>query len=266
MLDRHTEIYISTSSISKMASAPGSDLSMQTQPCFSFFDFCDSSHSTNGSAAFRQPSSVTPNPERSEMKETEDLLAAELSKLSVQERSKALDDLHCVGEEVQETPEMVHQSLAEFEAILQTSANRIYEVAVNQNRSFVEDSEFRLKFLRANMHNARKSVHQMLNFLEQKAVYFGEHKVAHDIFPSDLNGEDVELMRSGFFQIQEGRDRSGRTIVHHSLSTTPSRCTTETMVRFWRPCWTTSGLIYSQTISLFLCFRSVLSIISLLTC
>src|SRR6056300_1048943 len=49
------------------------------------------------------------------MKQTEDLLASEMSKLSVQQRSKALDDVHCVGEALKETPEMVQKSLASFD-------------------------------------------------------------------------------------------------------------------------------------------------------
>ncbi|CAJ1937616.1 unnamed protein product [Cylindrotheca closterium] len=163
------------------------------------------------------------NHEGNEMKETEELLASELSKLSVQERAKALDDLHCVGEELQETPEMIQHSLSEFDYLVQTCANRIYSVAVNQNRAYVQDSEFRLKFLRANMYDTRKSVHQMMSFLQQKALYFGEDKVAHDIAASDLNEDEIELMRSGFCQIQEGRDRNGRVVVFNSFNRMPTR-------------------------------------------
>ena len=89
-----------------------------------------------------------------------------------------------------------------------------------------------MKFLRANLYDARQSVYQMMNFLQQKEVYFGEDKVAHDITPSDLNGEEIEMMRSGFFQIQEGRHRNGRVIIYNSVSSIPSQCTIETMVSF----------------------------------
>ncbi|CAJ1937614.1 unnamed protein product [Cylindrotheca closterium] len=171
------------------------------------------------------------NHEGNEMKETEEFLAAEMNKLSAQERAKVLDDLHCVGEELQETPEMIQQSLSEFDYLVQNCDDRIYSIAVNQNRAYVEDSEFRLKFLRANMYDTRKSVHQMMSFLNQKALYFGEDKVAHDIAASDLNEDEVELMRSGFFQIQDGRDRNGRVMVYHSVTRIPSQCTIEKMVR-----------------------------------
>ncbi|CAJ1937588.1 unnamed protein product [Cylindrotheca closterium] len=223
---------------------PQKEMSKQGQSCFPFLDFCDSSQAINGSGIrhTQQPETSVihagnrqerqQNHEGNEMKETEELLAAEMNKLSAQERAKALDDLHCVGEGLQETPEMIQQSLAEFDHLVQTSStNRIYSVAVKQNRAYVEDFEFRLKFLRANLHDARQSVNQMMSFLQQKALYFGEDKVANDIRPGELSGEEIGLMSSGFFQIQEGRDRSGRVIVYNSVNRIPGHCTVETMIR-----------------------------------
>ena len=64
----------------------------------SCFQNCDSDQSSA-----EAPSVHNQLNDHSEMKETEDLLASEMNKLSVQERSKALDDLHCVGEELKET-------------------------------------------------------------------------------------------------------------------------------------------------------------------
>jgi hypothetical protein len=129
-------------------------MSKQGQSCCTFLDFCDSNQSTDNSGAANSQPVEAPvihsrrqrqqNRKGNEMKETEEFLAAELNKLSVQERAKALDDLHCVGEGLQETPETIQQSLAEFDDLVQTSANRIYSVAVNQNQkiqSFFEISE-----------------------------------------------------------------------------------------------------------------------------
>ena len=54
-----------------------------------------------------------------EMKETEDVLASELSKLTMKERTEAMDDLHCVGNDLEETPEMIEQSLEMFDKLVQ---------------------------------------------------------------------------------------------------------------------------------------------------
>ena len=169
-----------------------------------------------------------------EMKETEDLLAAEMNKLSVQERSRALEDVHCVAEELQETPEMIERALREFDQVVQTvgTNDRIYTIALNQNRSYVEDPSFRLKFLRANTFDVRKSVDHMMSFLSQKALYFGEEKVAQDITVEDMNDEEIAVMRSGFFQILKDRDQSGRVILYNAtVPRVPFERKVETPVR-----------------------------------
>ena len=149
-----------------------------------------------------------------EMKQTEKLLASELSKLSVQERAEAFDDVHCVGEELKETPELIERSLAEFEQVVQRERSHVYHMAWNQNSAYVEDPSFRLKFLRANMHDVDSSVRQMMHFLQLKATYFGNDKVAREITLDDLDKEDMEVLLSGLWHIQEERDRTGRVIVH----------------------------------------------------
>mmetsp|Transcript_1716 Transcript_1716/g.3728 ORF Transcript_1716/g.3728 Transcript_1716/m.3728 type:complete len:510 (-) Transcript_1716:43-1572(-) len=149
-----------------------------------------------------------------EMKQTTALLASEMSRLTVQERADAFDDVHCVGEELEETPEMIQKSLADFEDAVQKERNPFYEMAMNQNRAYVEDPIFRLKFLRAKLYDVGKSVRQMMSFLEHKAKCFGSDKVARELDLSDFSKEDIEMMVSGLYHIQEGRDRMGRLIVH----------------------------------------------------
>ena len=114
--------------------------------------------------------------------------------------------------------------------IVQKERNVAYEIAVTQNRAHVEDPSFRLKFLRANMHDVGKPVRQMMSFLLHEAKYFGNDKVARDIALNDLNEEDKRLIFSGLYHIQKGSDRAGRTIVH-SFGSILSRFKAETMVR-----------------------------------
>lgn len=166
------------------------------------------------------------------IKETEDFLAAEMNKLSVQERQKALDDVHCVGEELQETPEMVEKLLADFDDVVQATPNPTYQMAFNQNRSYVEDPSFRLRFLRAYLNeDIGRSVLQMMDFLEQKAKYFGNEKVAQEITLGDLSAAEKELMISSLFHIQASTDRNGRTIFYLLKF---SRCEVESLVSLLR--------------------------------
>ncbi|CAJ1936553.1 unnamed protein product [Cylindrotheca closterium] len=164
------------------------------------------------------------------MKQTEELLASEMSQLSVEERSKAMDDLHCVGEEIQETPEMIQKSLAEFQEAVKKERNPIYEMAFNQNRAYVEDPTFRLRFLRAKLYNVREAVRKMMLLLECKAKFFGHDKVARDITLDDLSEEDKQLMLSGLYHIQDGRDQNGRLILHF-FGKMLSRCRADNLIR-----------------------------------
>lgn len=151
-----------------------------------------------------------------EIKDAEEFLASELSKVSIQERHKAMDDVHCVGEELQEDPSMLERGLREFQKELAelARADRIYQLAVNQNQSYIEGENFRLMFLRANMYDAKRSVRQMLNLLRYKAQYFGEDKVGREITLDDLDPDAIDFVYSGRFHMQREKDRFGRHVVY----------------------------------------------------
>ena len=130
------------------------------------------------------------------MKQTEALLASEMYNLSADERNTALDDVHCVGKELQETPELVQKSLDDFDQAVRRvqSDHPIYEIAKIQNRAYAEDPAFRLKFLRANFYNIDESVSQMMTFLHHKAENFGQDKVAREITLSDMREHEIEML------------------------------------------------------------------------
>lgn len=175
------------------------------------------------------PRRITNRIEMSAMKETENFLAAEMNKLSTEEISNALEDVHCVGQGLDESPAMVERSLLAFDEAVKAERNYIYELAARQDKGYVEDGQFRLKFLRANLYDIKRSVKQMMNFLKHKATYFGADKVGRDIVLSDLNQADLDLMRSGVFHIQNGRDKSGRVVVY-MLNHMLYKCEVDTMV------------------------------------
>ncbi|CAJ1936710.1 unnamed protein product [Cylindrotheca closterium] len=201
-----------------MASSPSNNpfARQACLPCFNNDD--QATEDKNAPNHFQMPGKNSSNNDditsKPAMKQTEAFLASEMSQMSVEERSKAMDDLHCVGEELQETPEMIQKSLAEFEEAVQKERNPIYEMAINQNRAYVEDPTFRLRFLRAKLYNVREAVRKMMSLLECKAKYFGDDKVARDITLDDLSEEDKQLMLSGLYHIQDGRDQNGRLILH----------------------------------------------------
>ncbi|CAJ1969894.1 unnamed protein product [Cylindrotheca closterium] len=207
-----------------------SNNSFAIQACLPYFNDDDQAEGNNIPNHLKKKNNNDRIASKPEMKQTEELLSSEMSQLSVQERSNALDDLHCVGEELRETPEMIQRSLAEFEDAVRKERNPVYEMAVNQNRAHVEDPKFRLKFLRAKLYDTRKSVRKMMSFLECKAKYFGNDKVAREIDLSDLSKEDMELMLSGLFHVQDERDRRGRVVLHF-FGKLLRRCKADNLIR-----------------------------------
>jgi len=169
------------------------------------------------------------------MKETELMLASALNNLTAQERTLALHDVHCVGEELKESPEIVEKSLVEFDQAVQRQRNPVYDIAVSHNRAYVENRSFRLRFLRAAMHNIGLAVANMMNFLDNKLLHFGEDKVSREIRLNDLNEEEVGLLVSGIFHIQNDRDPMGRVIVYITAGIEMLEiCRAQTLVRLNR--------------------------------
>lgn len=161
------------------------------------------------------PISQANHPARSPIRvrdETEELLMSDFNKLPIDEQARALDDIYSAGSELRENPAVIDKLLTDFEKQVERGNYPIYQLAVEQDRSYVEDPGFRLMFLRANLHDVNKAVSQMISFLRQKAKYFGADKVTSDITLNDLSPDEVKLMLSGIYHIQDETDRHGRVI------------------------------------------------------
>ncbi|KAL3938466.1 MAG: hypothetical protein SGBAC_006622 [Bacillariaceae sp.] len=171
-----------------------------------------------------------------QIKATESFFASEFRQLSVKDQTDAIDDLYCEGRELRENPAMVRQALQDFDSTLQTTRSSTYELAVSQNRSYVEDRSFRLSFLRANFFNSKKAIRQMLNFLRKKATYFGERTLARDISLEDLDEEEMKVILSGPYHVQEDRDRAGRVVIYF-FNTMFDGYKAETLVRVTYYLW-----------------------------
>lgn len=167
------------------------------------------------------------------MSESEIFLMSKFTELSPREKLEALNDLHYAESELDENPLKVHQMLTEFEDVLERVHDPIYEQALKQDSSYVEDPAFRLKFLRANGHSVPKAVKQMIEFLKNKARYFGTDKLTSDITFDDMTPEELKIILSGIYHVQGGLDRSGRVILHRFNRLLPNNVNEETMVRFF---------------------------------
>ena len=142
------------------------------------------------------------------------LLNSEMCQLSLDERNKVYQDIHGVSDEINETPDLVakshHQLDLEIEQIKEKTA---YDLACSIDRNYVMDKDFRMKFLRSTLFDAKAAATKMVQFFEMKRDLFGQGKLARDITQNDLSKEDLTDLYSGRHQLLPVRDSAGRGVI-----------------------------------------------------
>jgi hypothetical protein len=142
------------------------------------------------------------------------VLAQELHTLSLQERNRVYEEVHGVAKHLEEDSEFVAQRLSEFDVQLSTIRNKpAYNFALQQSPEYVNDSKFRVMFLRYTEFDAHKAAQKLVNHFDFKMELFGREKLAQNITLDDLDENDLMYLRSGAMQILPATDRAGRPIV-----------------------------------------------------
>lgn len=150
-------------------------------------------------------------------------LAAELTRLSLQERQDILHDLHGVSETLLETPQRIQDALQALNAELQRTATPVYKMAMQEDddsspatttttSNLVLEDSFRLLFLRCHEYNVPLAAKKIQAFLQIKLELFGASKLCREITLQDLSPEDRECLSNGHFQVLPTRDRAGRAV------------------------------------------------------
>jgi hypothetical protein len=148
--------------------------------------------------------------------QVDSLVAKQMTSLSIEDREKVSCDVHGVSEEVKETPGMVTLSLLQLELELQKlqlQQKDAYEAAKSMNPTYVENPEFQLRFLRADLFDAPKAALRLARHFKIKLELFGRNKLASDIQQDDLDKETIDALYSGYSQTMPLRDRAGRLVI-----------------------------------------------------
>ena len=94
-----------------------------------------------------------------------------------------------------------------------TSTTIAYRIARRQNKAYVEDPNFRLRFLRCEQYDAEKAANHFLRFFNLKLRLFGKSKLTQDILLQDLGEDGMYTLETGFMQFCPLRDRAGRKVL-----------------------------------------------------
>jgi len=174
--------------------------------------------------------------------EVDGMLAEELNKLSFVDMNDINEEMHGVKSlAVKETPQIIANALQAFKTQLNSldpSKKKAYlyilavrreeqEIAQQHHQivdsalseqppifaAYIDNDDFRLRFLRCCLFNIPKAVLRFANYLNFVQTYFGDKYLQYLIRQSDLNANETKLLRKGLVQILPFRDRTGRRII-----------------------------------------------------
>ncbi len=150
-------------------------------------------------------------------REIDNLLSTDLHNLSLQDRNAVIEEIHGVQTMApKETPLMVSSALRELAMHIEqmpyeqkTAYLRSKELYPN---SYINDRDFRLRFLRCELFDASKAASRMVDFLDMVTDLFGDYVLKRPIRITDFSWEEMQFLRRGYLQLLPYRDRSGRRI------------------------------------------------------
>jgi len=147
------------------------------------------------------------------------LIASELTKLSIEDRIKTLEEVHGVVEQIEEDPAEINKLFDQVkEELKRLRYKQAYEKAAFLSNAYVNDPEFVLLFLRSENYKPRPAAIRLAEHFKYKLMLFGEHTLIRDIMYEDLNKDEKSVLHSGFVQVLPASDRAGRQIIVCNMS------------------------------------------------
>jgi len=126
-------------------------------------------------------------PEKADPRIVDELLSKELMQLSVNDRNDIQEEIHgvaCLAPE--ETPSLVENSLANLcieldQLVLPGTQKRAYLQSQQLDKTYVNEIDFRLRFLRCELFDIRKTALRICEFLELVLDLFGDYALQRPI-------------------------------------------------------------------------------------
>lgn len=160
------------------------------------------------------------DPGKDDPRKVDDLLSKELLELSFEERNGIQNEIHgidCLAPK--ETPKLLENSLRQLDAALENDNVIPYNIKFwyRQARTipgtYVNESDFRLRFLRATLFDPIRAAEKICRFLTVAQKIFGNVALKRAIRLSDFTSKEKRHIRKGYMQFLPFTDRSGRRIL-----------------------------------------------------
>jgi len=146
------------------------------------------------------------------------IINQEMLKYSSTERNAFYEEIHGVRSLCpdESTPGMVEDALDQLEIelrLLPIKEKKAYEESLTLPQSYVHTNAFRMRFLRAELFDARKAAFRMTLFLDALLDLYGPYALERPIMLSDFSKNEMRMLNAGRIQVLPFRDRCGRTVV-----------------------------------------------------
>ena len=148
----------------------------------------------------------------------------------VEDENKIIEGLKCLENEIRTIRREVFLSLDHVSSAGNSYSKSIWPyLAVDEENSssstistnahkrmlysYIFHEEFRLRFLRADLYDAKKAAHRYLRCIESLLKYYGNYALQRPLIYEDLGKECQDAAKTGFMQVLPSRDRAGRLVV-----------------------------------------------------
>lgn len=148
-------------------------------------------------------------------------LSLSLMRLKFEDRNEIGEEIHGVRSFArEESPELIHESLHKMNYALDRIISihngdnkHAFGIARRLPKTFVNDRDFRLRFLRSELFDPTKAAERMIAYLDYLYHLFGVRALSEPLSSNLFNEEESAALRDGVVQILPFRDRSGRRVM-----------------------------------------------------
>jgi len=148
--------------------------------------------------------------------EAAEVIAYELSEMTLEERDVVYQDVHGVTQVTEETSTFIHAKLDDLDielGMIDDDDKVAYNAAKQQNGIYTSRAKLRLQFLRSVQYNPQVAARRLVSWYDAKLKLFGMRLLTEDITMFDLCPEAQAILSSGRVQLLPVRDSAGRPLI-----------------------------------------------------